>query len=94
MEEVINVEIKGSRLVCPICKCDRFRERSTLLNTRGLTFFGFDWANENAQNYICISCGHIFWFSKREVRAETQLSKEEIADVHEATERARKKYVD
>lgn len=56
------VEIKGNRLKCIICGNDLFWSRKTLLNTRGLSFFDFDWANKNAKNYICSICGHIYWF--------------------------------
>jgi hypothetical protein len=56
------VEIAGRRLVCPVCQGERFTTRRTLLNTRGATFFGLDWANRNATNHICGRCGYIFWF--------------------------------
>lgn len=32
------------------------------MNTSGATLFGLDWANRNADNYICEYCGHILWF--------------------------------
>jgi len=48
--------------VCPICGADRFTQGRSLLNTRGLTFLRLDWANREADNYICASCGHILWF--------------------------------
>jgi rubrerythrin len=54
--------IKGNPLECPVCKHDRFWTRKTLLNTAGATFWGFDWANRQARNYVCESCGHILWF--------------------------------
>lgn len=56
------IEVAGHRLVCPICGSDTFVERRSLLNTRGLTFFGLDWANRAAMNYICATCGYIMWF--------------------------------
>ena len=39
-------------------------KRNSLLNTRAATFFNFDWANDEATNYICAQCGYIFWFMK------------------------------
>ena len=27
------------------------------MNTRGASFLGFDWANSEADNYICDNCG-------------------------------------
>ena len=59
------ITIKGNKLECVICKHDQFLENKFMLNTSGATFFGFDWANENAINYICGNCGHILWFSSQ-----------------------------
>jgi predicted nucleic-acid-binding Zn-ribbon protein len=50
------------KLTCPVCGCQQFHERNSLLNTRAATFFKFDWANKEATNYICAQCGYIFWF--------------------------------
>jgi len=54
--------IKGKVLECPVCENDRFWERRTLMNTPGLTFLGFEWANKKAQNLICSECGYVYWF--------------------------------
>lgn len=32
------------------------------MNTKGMTFFKLDWANKEAENYICDSCGYVYWF--------------------------------
>jgi hypothetical protein len=56
------VVIEGNKLSCPICANDQFWSRTTLLNTRGLTFLDWDWVNKNAQNYVCSKCGYIYWF--------------------------------
>jgi DNA-directed RNA polymerase subunit RPC12/RpoP len=56
------LEVKGRRVTCPVCGHDRFWTRDSLLNTRMVTFFGFDWANQSATNYVCNECGHILWF--------------------------------
>lgn len=61
-KEPTPVEIKGNPLVCPICNNDKFRTRSTLMNTSGLSFLGMDWANKEANNYICSNCGYVYWF--------------------------------
>lgn len=52
----------GRDLTCPHCGHDQFRHRETLMNTRGLTFLGMEWANAEAQNYICARCGLVTWF--------------------------------
>ena len=57
-------EIFGNKLECPVCKHNKFWSRETLMNTPGLTFFGLEWANRRAQNYICEQCGHILWFMR------------------------------
>jgi len=60
------VEIIGKTLACPFCGGTEFTTRKTLLNTRGATFFGLDWANRYAKNYICARCGYIYWFLREE----------------------------
>ena len=59
---MLEVEVSGKKLVCSVCENATFRERDTLLNTAGLTFFRLDWANKSATTYICSRCGYIFWF--------------------------------
>ncbi len=54
--------IKGHPLECPVCKNDTFWMRETLMNTKGLTFFKLEWANQQAQNYVCNNCGYVHWF--------------------------------
>ena len=61
-KEAHEYEIFGYHLVCPICKHDKFWARKTLMNTPGATFFGVEWANKQADNYICNKCGYVFWF--------------------------------
>ena len=60
-EQIIN----GNKLKCTICHHDKFWTRETLMNTPGLTFFGLDWTNKAVQNYICDSCGYVYWFLKK-----------------------------
>jgi rubredoxin len=54
--------VNGYELVCPVCKSKKFSERRSLLNSRGLTLLGLDWTNQGAINYICETCGYIYWF--------------------------------
>lgn len=58
-------EIAGKQLSCPHCGHDQFWRRSTLMNTRGLSFFGLEWANKEAENYVCDRCGYVFWFMQK-----------------------------
>lgn len=59
------VTVSGKQLICSVCGEDQFWERETLMNTAGASFFGFDWANQAAQNYICEHCGYVYWFLKK-----------------------------
>ena len=64
-EEGTTLEVEGKTVPCPICGHDRFWTRKTLMDTRGASFFGVDWANPSAVNYICNRCGHVLWFLGR-----------------------------
>ena len=57
------VSIGGRELSCSHCSGTIFSERSALLNTRGMTWLGFDWLNEGAQVFACTRCGHLEWFA-------------------------------
>ena len=63
--EATEVTIHGVALTCPVCQSQSFWHRRTLLNSRAATFFGVDWADRNADNYICSTCGYIYWFHKK-----------------------------
>ncbi len=47
------VSVKGHKLACPVCSGTYFTYRKSMLNTRTLSFLNLDWANKNADNYIC-----------------------------------------
>lgn len=55
-------QINGHTLVCPVCKNNTFWTRKTLMNTKGMTFFKVEWANKEADNYVCDNCGYVSWF--------------------------------
>ncbi|HSU14166.1 hypothetical protein [Longimicrobium sp.] len=63
-EEGTSLVVQGRQVPCPICAHDRFWTRKTLMDTRGASFFGIDWANPSAENYICLRCGHVLWFMR------------------------------
>jgi hypothetical protein len=58
----IGVTVLGKPLMCAACGNDRYRERGSLLNSRGGEFFGFAWADQKATNFICTQCGYLHWF--------------------------------
>ena len=49
-------------IICPVCKNRKFWSRTTLMNTSGMTFMGWDWLNKEAVNFICSKCGYVYWF--------------------------------
>lgn len=55
-------EVAGRQVVCPHCGGVEFDESQAQLNTAGMTFLGFDWANRSATVLVCRACGHIEWF--------------------------------
>jgi hypothetical protein len=59
----VEVEMaSGQKLLCVVCRNDKFHERNALLNTRIATLFKFDWANREATNFVCASCDYVHWF--------------------------------
>ena len=64
-EEGTTLAVEGKSIPCPICGHDRFWTRKTLMDTRGASFFGLDWASSSAVNYVCNRCGHVLWFLRR-----------------------------
>ena len=65
--------VNNKRVACPHCGNDIFEHRAILLNTPGMTFFGFDWANRTAAALLCTTCGHIQWFAKEPERTPKQI---------------------
>lgn len=66
--ENTNVFINDKKIECLICKNDTFTHRKTLLNTRGMTFFGFDWLNDQVNSYTCTKCKFIHQFDNRKYK--------------------------
>lgn len=50
-------------VICSHCGGQSFEKSSALLNSRGLTFLDLDWANAEADIFVCKKCGHIEWFA-------------------------------
>jgi hypothetical protein len=55
-------EVSGKQVVCAHCQGSDFDCSTALLNTAGLTFLGFDWANREAHVLACKRCGAVQWF--------------------------------
>lgn len=82
-KRTIYVGEREIELKCPICGCDEFYYKKTLLNTAGLTFLGVDWADGEATNYICRDCSHIVWFYKDVQSLENKNGKLDMTKVFE-----------
>jgi hypothetical protein len=61
--EAKEVTVSGNKLVCPICKNEKFRKRATLMKTVGMYDIGLDWLNMKATAYICAKCHHVIMFA-------------------------------
>ena len=59
---IVNIDVDGKRIGCPICNNDIYLLSRILLNTVGMTVFGLDWANKEAYAFRCRDCGNIIWF--------------------------------
>ena len=57
--------IAGRRVRCPHCGNARFAPARALLNTSGLTFLNFDWADPSATILVCSECSRIEWFAQK-----------------------------
>jgi len=62
--------IAGKPIQCPHCGGREFESRKILLNTRGATFFNFDWLNRAATALTCVECSRIEWFQEEPRAAE------------------------
>ncbi len=75
MEEERQERLKGMKykvndipIICVHCKYDKLRLDRAMLNTRGMTFMGWDWLNDEANTLICARCGYIHWFEGQVVK--------------------------
>ena len=55
--------VAGKGVTCPHCGGTRFIEGSALLDSRGSSLFGVEWAGDSAVTLTCTSCGHVDWFA-------------------------------
>ena len=67
MSEPQTFTIKAHPLKCQHCGGAHFKHQRILLNTRGMTFFGLDWLNADADVYVCDKCGNLAWFASKSV---------------------------
>lgn len=60
---MMQFKVRNKIIACACCQNNTFGKDYRQLNSRGATFFGFDWANRNATVLICRECSHIMWFA-------------------------------
>jgi predicted nucleic-acid-binding Zn-ribbon protein len=56
--------VDGKPVRCPHCGGSEFAISSVMLNSRGRTAFGVDWADPSASILICAECGRIEWYAQ------------------------------
>jgi DNA-directed RNA polymerase subunit RPC12/RpoP len=62
--ETAQLIVKGRSVRCPMCNHEWFWEKKVLLNSRGMTFIGLDWANRESRAMVCDDCGHVLFFAR------------------------------
>ncbi len=62
--ETAQLIVKGKAVRCPMCNHEWFWEKKVLLNSRGMTFIGLDWANRESRAMVCDDCGHVLFFAR------------------------------
>jgi hypothetical protein len=50
-------------LYCLACRGQLFSDREIKLNTTGMEFLGWEWANRSATGLICDSCSFVHTFA-------------------------------
>lgn len=65
--------VEGKQVVCPHCGEREFESRKVLMNTRGATFFNFDWLNRGATALTCVNCSRIEWFQTEPQESELDI---------------------
>ena len=63
-EDHPHFRVGSRRIVCPICRHDKFDQRSMLMNTTGLTMMNLDWLNASACALVCRHCTRIELFAE------------------------------
>ena len=58
------VEPTHTPVRCPHCGERKFAPGSALLNTRALSLFNLDWADQSASFLVCAECGRLEWFAQ------------------------------
>lgn len=56
--------VAGDRVRCPHCGGERFFERDMLLDGRGSSLLGIEWAGKGATALVCTVCGHVELFAE------------------------------
>ncbi|MFI6049231.1 hypothetical protein ACIBCO_03965 [Streptomyces violascens] len=68
MAKPVRAAIGNVRVKCIFCQGDEFREREVKLNSSGMEFMNFGWANESASGLICWNCGYVHLFVNKDLK--------------------------
>ena len=61
-KEIKKFSVNNKELKCHMCDNNTFWLKKSLMNTWFFTVMNFDWANREADNYICSECGYVHTF--------------------------------
>ncbi len=68
------ITVAGRHLRCQVCDYTRFFRREARV-TAGASFFGQEWANIQAECFVCEQCGYVHWFMRsRPVSTDAEAS--------------------
>jgi hypothetical protein len=73
-KEPYHVTIGTRSFLCMFCQGDRFWYRPVKMNTTGMEYLGWGWANQSSHGLICAACGYVHEFMGDNVKLWEQAS--------------------
>lgn len=64
----VRAAIGDVSVTCTFCGGDQFRDREVKLNSSGMEFLNFGWANESATGLVCWNCGYVHLFVNKDLQ--------------------------
>jgi predicted nucleic-acid-binding Zn-ribbon protein len=61
-DKPVTATIGDKHIHCVVCGGSEFWDREVKLNTTGLEFLDFAWANKSALGLVCSTCGYVHEF--------------------------------
>jgi predicted nucleic-acid-binding Zn-ribbon protein len=91
--EAREVAVAGHPLRCQVCEFTRFYRREARL-TAGASFFGQDWANSQAECFVCEQCGYVHWFMRTRSVGTSSEDTALAAEIEQLRQRLEAEYED